>query len=347
MKNLNLGKRMFIDVRKFGLVCTLLIVFVALFFMFVSNKAEGEEGVITLTLTMPPSAREHPCVEGMFRFKELVEERSNGAIIINCYYSGELGGVDSALLSLTQAGSIDILQTTNPVVASIEPMLSVLNMPYLFRDKEHANKVLASNLLQPYFDDIKNKKLIKLAIYNETWRHIFNSKRLIYKPEDLHGLKMRVMETPVNIATMKAMGANATPMSWGEVYLSLRNKTIDGLDIQINGAYAESLYETGSYFSLTYTFLQQFWYVMNLEKFNSLSSKHQEILFESAKEAGLYASQITDESEVKMVGELILKHGMSVNNVDMGLFRKATESVYEKFKDQFPLELIENIRSIK
>lgn len=346
MKNLNLGKRRIIDGRNLGLVCVLLILFVALFSMFVSDEAVAKDG-ITLSFAMPPSPREHTSVQGMFLFKKLVEEGSDGAITINIYHSGELSTGDLPLIPLTQSGAVDISNITNPTIASIEPMLSVLNMPYLFRDKEHANKVLASDILQPYIDELKNKKLISLIVYNETWRHLFNSKRPIYTPEDLKGLKMRAMETPVNVATMNAMGANATPMAWAEVYLSLKNKTIDGLAIQINPTYTNSFYETGSYLSLTYSILQQFWYVMNLEKFNSLSSEHQEILLKSAKEAGLYSSRITDESEIQMVGELILKHGMSINNANVELFRKATESVYEKFKDQFTPELVESIRRIE
>jgi len=329
MKNLNLEKRMSIDVL-----------------IFASNAAVGEER-ITLSFAGPPNPREHTSVRGMFRFKELVEEKSNGAIIIDVYYAGELGTAGLPLLSLTQAGAVDIAKLTNPIIASVEPMLSLLNMPYLFRDKEQANKFLASDIFQTYSDELKNKNLMPLTTYNETWRHIFNSKRPIYEPKDLNGLKMRTMSTPVNVATMNAIGASATPMAWGEVYLSLQNRTVDGLSIQINPIYTDSFYETGSYLSLTYTILQQYWYIMNLQKFNSLSLKHQEILLESAKEAGLYASRITDESEVEMVGKLILEHGMSVNNAKVELFRKATESVYEKFKDQFTPELIESIRRIK
>jgi len=346
MKNINLEKGMFINVKKFRLVCILLIVFVALPLMFVSDEALGEEG-ITLTMAKPPNPRGHPITEACFRFKELVEEKSNGAIVIDLYYSGELALGDRPLIALVQEGAVDIVEVTNPIVAGIEPILSILNMPYLFENKEQANKFVTSDLFQSYSDKLKDKKIMPLTVYNETWRHIFNSKRPIYEPKDLNGLKMRTMENPVNIATMTAMGANATPMNWGEVYLSLKNKTVDGLAIQINPVYANSFYETGSYLSLTYTSLQQCWYLMNLQKFNSLSPKYQEILLESAKEAGLYGSKLTDEQEARQVGELILEHGMSINNTKLKLFKKAAQSVYEKFKDTFSPELVEEIRKIK
>lgn len=344
MKSLNVRKNEFLRVRNFDLVwLAISIILMISIVMIGSNKVEGKEEV-TLTFATLTSPRDHTGVEGMFRFKELVEERSNGIIKVEVYYSGELATKGEALVSMTQAGAIDIIMQTNPVIASVVPTLSVLNLPYIFRDKEHANKVLVSGLLQPYLDELKDHKLITLTFYNEAWRHIFNSKRPIYSPGDLKGLKMRVMETPVNVDTMAAMGGSPTPMAWGEVYLALRNKTVDGLDIQINPIYTNSFYEAGSYLSLTYTFLQQYWYVMNLQKFNSLSLEHQNILLESAKEAGEYSSRLTDESEAKMVGELILKHGVSVNHADVNLFAKATESIYKKYENQFSPELIESIR---
>ncbi len=326
----------------------LLLVLVIFSICFVGiNEVSAAEEKIELGIAVFPSPRDHTTVRGMYKFKELVEERTNGEIKINVFHSGEMGESGSTLLSSAQAGTLEIANVTNPTLSNIEKKAYILDMPYLLKNREHADKVLQSGILDPIIKDIEeNKRLKILTVYNETWRHIFNTKRPVYEPSDLNGLKLRVMESPLNVAIMEAMGGNPVPMAWGEVYLSLKNKTIDGVGVQINPVYTNSFYETGKYLSLTKAIMQQFWYAMNLDKFNSLSAEHQEILITSAEEAGAYTSKITAESEIEMIGELILNHGMTVNNVDTAIFEEATKNVYKKF-DEVSVDLMNKIKELK
>lgn len=318
------------------------ITVIALSFVFERNSFAVEK----LSLAITPSPREHTAVKGIFLFKEQVEKKTNNAIKIEVYHSGELVKSETTLIAGLSAGTIDIGVHTNPGLATTEPKLSVLNMPYLFRDRKHADEVLESKVIQDILNALGSKGVIALTGYNETWRHIFNSRRSVFSPKDMQGLKLREMENPLNVAMLNAMGANATPMAWGEVYLSLKNKTIDGLAVQINPVYTNSFFETGKYLSLTGHNLQQFWYVMNFAKFKSLPADHQKILLACAKEAGKYSGQITADSEIQMVGELILKHGMTINNVDKQPFVEATKRVYDQFKNEYPPDLIEKIRNV-
>lgn len=328
-------------------LCKVLAIAIIAIFVAFGFSSIATAKTTTLTFVCTPSPREHTNVKGMFRFKELVEKRTNGAVKVEIYHSGELVKSARAEIAGVTAGTLGIASITNPGLATIEPRFSVLNMPYLFRDRKHADEVFDSKVIQDIVDDLENKGAIALTGYNETWRHIFNSKRPIFTPEDMKGLKLRTMESPVNVAIMNAMGANATPMAWGEVYLSLQNKTIDGLAIQINPVYTNSFFETGKYLSLTGASMQQFWYIMNLKQFKSLPTQYQKILLDSAKEAGRYSSELTVESEVQMVGELILKHNMSVNNLyDRQAFVKATKVVYEQSKDKYPPKMIRAIKAV-
>ncbi|MCR4424581.1 MAG: TRAP transporter substrate-binding protein [Firmicutes bacterium] len=276
------------------------------------------------------------------KFKELVEARSNGALQIQIYPNAQLGD-ERTLLEGMQLGTIDMGVITNGPVSNFLPRIAVFELPFLFSSPQDAYKVLDGPTGKKLLGELEKVGLKGLAYAERGFRNLTNSRRPVATPDDVRGLKVRVMENKVYIATFKALGANAVPMAWTEALTALQQGTIDGQENPVNVIYAFKLWETQKYLSMTRHTYAPALFVMGLRLFRSLPAAQQQLLVECAQAAAEYERAWNAEQEADQLKE-IEANGMKIIQPDLAKFKAAVEGVYQEFAPGFG-ELLKEIQS--
>jgi len=311
------------------------------------EEAPAEEPVAeTITLKAGITInQDHPYYFGIERFGEIVNEKTDGRITVEIYHSGQLGG-ERDLIEGLRMGSVDMAAVSSAPVSSFVPKIAVFDLPYLFTSREMAYKVMDGPVGEMFFEELAAQKIKGLGWFENGFRDITNNKRPIYTPEDLKGIKIRVMESPVPIATFNVAGANPTPMAWGEVFTALQQGTIDAQENPLPVIYTQKLYEVQKYLSLTDHFYAPALFIMSGDLFNSLSAEDQALFMEAAAEATAYEREVSLQQAEDYV-DLCIEEGMEVNEVDKSLFVEAMAPVYEQFEKELGKDLIDEIMNTK
>jgi TRAP-type transport system periplasmic protein len=196
--------------------------------------------------------------------------------------------------------------------------------------------------------DLASVNIKGLAFFENGFRNFTNSRRALHKPEDFKGLKLRTMENPVHLASVRQLGAQAVPMSWGEVYTALQTKVIDGQENPIAIIYAYKMSEVQKYLTLSGHFYSPAPLSMSLKKYNDLKPEWQTLFREAALKAAAFERKLIRDNENRQLEELE-KLGMEINTVDKVLFVEAMAPVYEKFYEKYPAwrEIVEQVRKTK
>ena len=263
------------------------------------------------------------------KFEELVEERTEGKINIELYPNATLGD-ERTLLEGMQMGTVDMgLITNGPIVNFVED-IGVFELPFLFASPEEAYEVLDGEIGQSILGKLESVNIKGLAYAERGFRNLTNSKKTVMTPDDVNGLKIRVMENPVYIDSFKALGANAVPMAWTEALTALQQGTIDGQENPVNVIYSFKLYETQNFLSMTRHSYAPAAFLMNLDKFSKLSPAAQKIFKEAAQEAAEFERKANAESEETQMAKL-RENGMEIVQPEIKKFQDAVAPVYEKY----------------
>ena len=275
-------------------------------------------------------------------FKPYVETNSKGRIVIDLYPNAQLGG-ERQIIEGMMLGTIQMGGMAPAVVASFEPTWQVFDLPYLFKNRDVAFKALDGEL----GDKLKSallKKGLRCFVFPENGiRQITNNNKAIHKPDDLKGLKIRVMENPVHIAIFKALGANPTPISFGELYTALHQKTVDGQENPIMGIYASKFYEVQKYISLTEHLYAPTSLLINESFYQKLPKDLQEVLKKGADIYKTKERQMCIDMENGLL-EKMVQSGMKANKLtpeEKQLFIDKTKVVYDQFRDKIGAELVD------
>ncbi len=294
--------------------------------------------------TLAPS--HHAYTMGAEYFARLVEEGTNGDVIVRVYGGGQLGKGERELLEGLQLGTIDMAATSTGPISNFSEEMGVVDLPFLFTSNEHVDKVLDGPVGRTLLDGLEKANIKGLSFFENGFRNFTNSKRPLLRPEDFKGLKFRTMENPVHLASVRQLGAQAVPMSWGEVYTSLQTGVIDGQENPIAIIYAFKLSEVQKYLSLTGHFYSPAPLTMGLKKFKALKPDFQQIFQDAALKAAVYARKLIRDNEAKQLEELKAQ-GMVVSEVDKAIFIKAMSPVYDTFGRKNPAwkDVVERIRA--
>lgn len=286
-------------------------------------------------------AETHPYHLGLEKFKQIVEEKTDGAVKIDIYANGTLGSERDMIEGL-QLGTLDLVVTSTGPVINFVPEMGVVDLPFIFSSREHAYKVLdgeiGHNLLKK-FNDIG---IVGLAFWENGFRHLTNSKRPVKKVDDIKGLKIRTMENEVHQAAFKELGADPTPMAWGEVYTALQQGTIDGQENPIPIIYNMKVYEVQKYLALTGHFYSPSLLLMSQKSFDKLTTEQKKIIKNAAVKAAAYEREqikVQEDEQLSKLEEL----GMVVTRPDKNALREATKGVYNKYEDKFGKEMIQKV----
>lgn len=312
-----------------------------------SKQAEQKKSGTVVIKAAHTTSTDYPYQIGFEVMAKSLKEKTNGAIDMQVFPNGQLGGNEREVIEALQLGNVTMTVVNGAVISNFVPKADVFNLPFIFRDIQHLYKALDGEPGNIIAKELEAKNLKVLAWYANPDRHIFTTSKPVTKLEDLKGQKIRVTQSPVSIKTFNSLGALATPMAYGELYSGLQQGVVDGAENDWFGIRGMKFYEVAKNISITGHFMVACPVMVNLKWFNSLPPEQQKALQEAAIE-GRTAMRNYMETEMKKVEEDVVKKGGKVYKVEnLDAFRKAVEPVYKEFEGTIGKDLIEKVQNIK
>lgn len=268
------------------------------------------------------------------KFRDLVAERSDGAIEVEIFPNATLGD-ERTLLEGMQIGTVDMGLITNGPVSNFLEDMAVFELPFLFPSSEAAYKVLDGEIGQELLGRLSEVNLKGLAYAERGFRNLTNSERAVNTPEDMKGMRIRVMENPVYIDTFRELGADAIPMAWTEALTAMQQGTIDGQENPVNVVHSFKLNETQTNMTMTRHSYAPAIFVMGLPVWAKLGEEAQEIIVQSAQEAAEYERALNASQQEEQLQDL-RDAGMTItDDADLAAFAETVKPVYEKYGAKF------------
>lgn len=291
----------------------------------------------TLNLSSALSSQD-PVVVAMENASRRVLERSNGELTIRVFPSSQLGSDEDVVEQLRSGANIAILIDAGRL-SQYKPELGILSAPYLVDDYTEYAQITRSDLYLSWVEDMANNSGLRLLNYNwfQGSREMLTTKP-VTTPDDLRGVRVRTINSPVWIQTISSMGATPTPLPWSDVYSALQLGAIDGAEAQLTAADGQSLQEVVSHIALT-GHIQLLTGIATSEQwYQSLPEELRTILYEELLAAGEEASTATVNAQAAVRARMEAA-GVTFRNVDIELFRNRVSGVYEalgydKFRDE-------------
>jgi tripartite ATP-independent transporter DctP family solute receptor len=287
-----------------------------------------------------------PQYKGLQKFKEIVERDSKGRLEVQLFGNSQLGDDTKMMLAL-RAGTLEMTQPSTAPISGLDKKWMVFDFPFLFPNEQVADKVVDGPLGQKFMESLSKHGIKGLAFWENGYRQLSNSVREIKNPADVNGLKIRTMENPVHLASFRALGANPTPMPFGELFTSLQQKIIDGQENPITTIHLQKFYEVQKYTTMTNHFYSPFVFMFSQKIWDTLAKEDQEVILKAAKEAGVYQRKLNRDMIAESVAALE-KAGMKVTKLtpeQHQAFVEATKDVAAKFEAEIGKETIAEMRA--
>ena len=271
----------------------------------------------------------------LLEFKRLVEEGSNGNIEIQIFPSSQMGP-DREMIEGVQTGVLEMCVPPSSFFPGWDPAFATIELPFMYPSKDVALKTLHSQEGQKMLKRLEALDLVGLGWLENGTRHVTNNARSIHNPDDLQGIKLRTMKVPAHVDTFKALGANPTPMNFGEVYSGLQQGVIDGQENPVAHIYSQRFFEVQKYMSLTGHVFTVYIPVISKSFFDSLSQEDQTLLLESMAQAEVYQQELVNSEEAGQLAE-IESAGVEVTRLtpdEIKSFMVKVEPVKAKYRDE-------------
>ena len=324
-----------------------LVILLAVVFSAVLFNAGIARAAATIELKLAEiHPKGYPTELGDEEFARLVKESSQGRINITVFPGGQLGGDEKAVVEQVQMGAIDFARISLAPVLQFAKELSVLSLPYIYRDSTHMWKVLSGPIGQDLLKSVDKANLLGLAYYDAGARSFYNSKKDIKTVADLKGMKIRVQEAKLMMDLVKALGASPTPMATGDVYSALQTNVIDGAENNWPSYISFSHYQVAKFYTVDrHTCIPEI-LVGSKKNFANLSRADLDLISKAAKDAVEFQKKKWAESE-KVNEEKAKAAGCKITYLDaktIAEFQKAVQPIYADYKDYS--DLIKKIRDL-
>ena len=279
-------------------------------------------------------------------FCDDIEKGTQGRYKCQQFPNSALGG-EREMIEAVQLGTLDVVNTSTGPVGNFVPEVKIVDIPFLFRDYDHARKVMDGPIGQDILTKFPSKGLVALSWTENGFRHLTNNKRPIVKPEDAAGLKMRTMENKVHMDGYRAFGIQPTPMAFPEVFGALQQGTVDGQENPIPVILASKFSQVQKYLSLTGHVYSPALLITSPRVMNKLSDADKKVFYDAAKHATVEQRKKVNEDEANGIAQLE-KEGMTVvRKVDGAAFRNALRDPYVNYSKEFGADNIRKIQDVK
>ena len=272
---------------------------------------------------------DYPTVEAVRWMGAEIERETQGRIAFRLYPSGQLG-TETDTVNLARFGVLDIARVYLGAVNNMFPATQPLALPYIFRNEAHMRGVCDGPVGQSILHTFERRGLIGLAFYDSGFRSMYNARHPIHEPGDMRDLKVRVPRADIFIRTLEAMGANPTPIPFGEVFTGLQTHLIDAAENNWATYQSTRQYEVARYFSQTDHCAEPEALLMSKQRFDALSSADKELFLAKARESVAVMRALWDTKQAN-ARQTVLDAGIQYNNADHEAFRRAVEPMRRSY----------------
>ncbi|MEO0510660.1 MAG: TRAP transporter substrate-binding protein [Verrucomicrobiota bacterium] len=305
------------------------------------QSAGPEVKVLKLAHTLDP---QHPVHLGMVHMQERLEVISGGRMLIEIYPSAVLGGETECIEQL-QNGVLAMTKTSTGPMEAFIPEMELFGLPYLFRDTDHFWKFADSESGRSLLHKGRDRQLYGLCYYDAGSRNFYTEERQIKTPDDLKGLKIRVMNSPMAIKMVEMMGGSPTPISWGELYSALAQGIVDGAENNPPSFYSNKHYETCKFFSLDEHVILPDMLLISVPIWDGLSQQQQAWLQQAAEESSVFQRELWALKNAEAL-EAVKKLGVEVYEPDKQPFMDKVAPMYDPYVGTAVGELVKQIRAL-
>lgn len=267
----------------------------------------------------------HPAVAGMKKFKETVEAKSGGKIKVQLFLNGTLGS-DQATLSSVKGGTVEMAVMNSGILSSEVKALEVFDFPFLFANEKEADAIADGPIGQKMHAALADKGIVGLSYWELGFRNITTKKTPINKVEDIAGLKLRVIPSPINVDWVKALGANPTPLPFPEVYAALEQGAIDGQENPVAVIAANKFWEVQKFMALTNHQYNPQSVIFSKKVWDTMSAVEKKIIDDAADDA-VKMQRTANRAALAANLELLKKNGMTVTSLPAAEVAKLREKM--------------------
>lgn len=323
----------FLRILVLSIIAVLTITVCYIFFSNAQSIDSDEEVIIRFAHEQPENNERHLAA---LHFKELVENKSNMKVLI--YPNAQLGSEPEMIESVTLN---DLQMVAASAYTQYDQTTSIFELPYLFESYEDAWEVLDSDIGTDAAEPLLEDNLRIIAYFENGMRHT-TADIPIESPGDFRGLSIRTPEFPLSLSTFQALGANPTPMAFGELYTALQQGTVDAQENPVSNVYASGFQEVQQYLNKTTHQYMPLPVAISDDFFQSLSEENQKVVEESAQEAAQFHRDLIVENEETTLNTLE-EEGMEIVEPDLETFEEETKIVHEQFRERFGDDLLDRI----
>lgn len=275
--------------------------------------------------------QKHPVHKAMLFMAEKIKEKSKGKLRIKIYPNQQLG-TERECIELLQIGSLAMTKVSASALESFSPDFKVFSMPYLFKNNDHRFHVLEGQIGIDLLHELKSSLLLGLCYYDAGSRSFYTTNRMVHTPNDLKGMKIRVMQSATAVEMVNSLGGSATPIAAGELYSALQQGVVDGAENNFPTFSASHHYEICKYFSVDeHTSIPDV-LVISVKVWEGLSANEKKWLSESVKESVVFQKKLWEEASDSALRK-VKKAGVEIYYPDKGLFVKKVKQMYDKLED--------------
>lgn len=308
------------------------LILIAILFISIASCKKADTGkVLYLGHTLPQT---HPVHKGILEFQKALETKSSGTLKVKIFPDAQLGS-EREVLELLQIGSVAATKVSAATLSNFVPEYHIFGIPYLFRDKQHQFDVLEGEVGKSILEKGSKFWLRGLCYYDAGSRSFYTSNKAIRTPEDLKGLKIRVMNNQMAINMVNSMGGSATPLAYGELYTAIQQGVVDGAENNPPSFVSSNHYEISKYYTLDQHSSVPDVLLIGTKFWDKLSQEEKIWVQEAADESAQAQKQFWNES-VEESMTIAKKAGVEIIIPEKSLFAEKSKSVVEEFVKDFP-----------
>ncbi|MBL8269034.1 MAG: TRAP transporter substrate-binding protein [Steroidobacter sp.] len=287
----------------------------------------------------------YPTVEAVRWIGKKLQQETNGRLNIRVYHAGQLGR-ESDTIDMTRFGALDITRVNFASLNNPFPLTQIFSLPYVFDSVEHMRRAADGDAGRAVLEGFGKRDLVGLALYDAGSRSFYNTRRPVHEPKDLHGLKIRVPPSDIFIELARALGANPTPLPFGESYSALQTHLIEGAENNWRTFHTSRHFEVARYWSQSSHSHSPEALLMSRRTFEALQPADRELLVATARESVPFMRQLWDRMDAES-RDFVLKAGVQANEVDTAAFQRAAQPVLQRYLQRQGLnQVYESIRAV-
>ncbi|MBE1424237.1 tripartite ATP-independent transporter DctP family solute receptor [Desulfomicrobium macestii] len=300
---------------------------------------QAEKMVLRVSITLDPSSHYY---KGLEMLDKLLKERTNGDLSLEIYHSAQLGSERDAVEGVS-LGTLEMTLSSTGPLGNFTKDFMIFDLPFIIQDREKAYAWMDGPEGKRILDSLLGQNIVGLSIWENGFRHLTNSQRPVVNPEDAKGLKIRLMENPVHLATFRALGAYPTPMPFGELFTAMQQKTVDGQENPLVIIETSKFYEVQNQLALSGHFYSPAILLINKTVWEEKLTEAQRAIFmEAAAEARDWERNYSREMDTKLA-ETLKSRGMNVTEPDKKVWKEAVASVYKEFEGTIGKDAIQSL----